>query len=42
MHKGVVIGSMMSHICIDSTVRTANRLGYEAALYKLVPIVWTL
>ncbi|MNF09735.1 Isochorismatase family protein [compost metagenome] len=23
---------MMSHICIDSTVRTAHRLGYEVLL----------
>lgn len=28
----LVIGGMMSHICIDSTVRSANRLGYEVVL----------
>lgn len=28
----LVIGGMMSHICIDSTVRTAHRLGYEVIL----------
>ncbi|WP_339295337.1 cysteine hydrolase family protein [Paenibacillus sp. FSL W7-1279] len=28
----LVIGGMMSHICIDSTVRTASRLGYEVLL----------
>ncbi|WP_134685694.1 cysteine hydrolase family protein [Brevibacillus migulae] len=28
----LVICGMMSHICIDSTVRTAQRLGYEVIL----------
>ncbi|MED1793577.1 cysteine hydrolase family protein [Brevibacillus nitrificans] len=28
----LVICGMMSHICIDSTVRTAHRLGYEVIL----------
>ncbi|WP_248924445.1 cysteine hydrolase family protein [Paenibacillus hamazuiensis] len=28
----LVIGGMMSHICIDSTVRAAHRLGYEVIL----------
>jgi len=28
----LVICGMMSHICIDSTVRTASRLGYEVLL----------
>ncbi|WP_339167403.1 cysteine hydrolase family protein [Brevibacillus sp. FSL L8-0520] len=28
----LVVCGMMSHICIDSTVRTAHRLGYEVIL----------
>ncbi|PYI53491.1 cysteine hydrolase family protein [Paenibacillus flagellatus] len=30
--KRLVVGGMMSHICIDSTVRAAHRLGYEVVL----------
>lgn len=30
--KRLVICGMMSHICIDSTVRSASRLGYEVML----------
>ncbi|MFE0596817.1 MULTISPECIES: isochorismatase family protein [Paenibacillus] len=30
--KRLVVCGMMSHICIDSTVRSASRLGYEVLL----------